>query len=157
MQLPTTNRPQTVIVSAVRRPLARFAAGATLAFIGVIAPLSVWLLVSAPDLPLGLGDLLPRVMGWTASLGVGYAAALRGMRRWLRTEALSSGRRNVVTGAAAAAALVTIIPVLGPVPEVVRLGVAAAVGAGLAAAMYFPWILPADERRALRALEVDQG
>lgn len=155
MDLTTPDRRYPVLAAAARRPLARFAAGATLGFFGVMAPLSAWFLISAPDLPLGMAGLLPRVAAWTGLMGIGYAVALRGMRRWLRTDALDSGRRNLVAGAAAAGALLTVIPLLGPVSEVVRLAVAAAVGAGLAGAMYFPWILPAEERRALRA--IDEG
>jgi len=142
-----------VLAAAARHPLARFSAGASLGFLGVVAPISVWLLVTAPELPMGLTGLLPRLAMWTAGLAVGYAAALRGMRHWLRTDALGGGRRSVVAGMAAAGAMIPLIQVLGPVPELLRIGVAAVVGAGLAGAMYFPWLLRSDERRALRALD----
>jgi len=133
-----------------RTPLGRFAPGAIGGFSAVMIPVSLWF--RASGLPLEFGAHAWPIAAWMGALGVGFAAAVRLMRPWLRPDAGLSGRRSVIAGAASACTMLTVVPGMIDASPLARVAVAASIGAAAAAATFFPWLLSRAERRALREL-----
>jgi hypothetical protein len=133
----------------------RFALGAGL----LLAASFAW----ARDVP-DLRDLL-QVSLALAGMTAGYLAALRALRPSLRVDAGVGGRRGTVAGLAAAGLFLTLVPFVTPhlpgvaagtrllIASAILVATAVAVGAAAAAALFFPWLLSRDERRAMREID----
>ena len=150
--LPTVAR-RALTRATAPTPLSRFAPGAALGFVAIIAPISLAAVLTSPATPLGLGEFAARAAGWTIALCTGYQAMIRILRPTLHADAEVSGRRSVVAGAASAGAVLVTCMLLGPAAEPLRLAAAALCGAGVAFTMFWPWRMSRIEREALRSLE----
>lgn len=86
----------------------------------------------------------------TASVIVGYGAALAVMRRWLYPDAGIDGRRSVVAGLFSPLALgIASLFFQGRGEMIVPTSILA--GAGMALVLYFPWLRPTPGKTALMA------
>lgn len=131
--------------------------GALGAFTATLVPVSIWNLLTAPEFMPSWGQFAAEGAMLLLPAAIGCWVATRVMRPHLRAEAEVAGRRGVIAGAASVFAQLTSVAVLAGVFRHPSLGAMSAtglaVGAAVAATMFFPWLMNRDERSAMRELE----
>jgi hypothetical protein len=148
--------PMLPALRALRRPVPSFVLGVVGA-LGVSATaFSIAFVATGPNGPSGLdGRAAAHVLAWTMALAAGYQVAFHLVLATPDAAAAVSSRRSAVAGALATCVLFIALMLIGRMPDLARVAVAALSGASVGT--YLLWPHRAGGRRPARARATERA